>query len=189
METHQNSYAHSIAEKLNSNQNSREIIIEKKWFSARHVVLFMFSFVWNGILLFFYSAMILKQVPLFIYLFTIVHATAGIWMLYTAICGFVNKTVIEANKQHVIIRHSPLPWTGQKTIDKRDIYYFYVAQQIHSNKGTTYITYDVDLITKDNKSITLLKDLDTLAEARCIEQKLETSLTIKNDPVKEEFVS
>jgi hypothetical protein len=173
METHLNILALPIPEKFSITENHQEITIEKKWFSARHITLFIFSLIWNSILLFFFTAMVMGHAPLFVYLFTMFHAIAGSWMLYTAICGFVNKTILQANNQFITVRHSPFPWTRQRKVDRRDIDQVYVTQEIHSNKGITYITYSVHLLTRNNKTLSLLKGLDTLAEARFIEQKLE----------------
>lgn len=185
METHLNILAHPIPEKFSVTENQQEITIEKKWFSARHIILLIFSLIWNSILLFFYTAMVIGQVPLIIYLFTMLHAIAGIWMLYTSICGFVNKTTVQADKHVITVWHSPLPWTRQRTIAKPDIGQLYVTQEIHSNKGITYITYNVHLLARNNKTFSLIKGLDTLAEARFIKQKLEVFLDINDYSVSE----
>jgi hypothetical protein len=189
MEPHPDMYAQSAARQFTLTENALEATIEKRWFNARHVMLFLLAILWNSILAFFYTAILAGQLPVFIYLFTVLHATAGIWMLYTAICGFFNKTVIQADRHSITVRHSPLPWPGQKKLNKRDVCQFYVCQQINSTKGTTYITYDVDVITKNNKVHPLIQGLDTAAEARFIEQKLESYTGIKTYLMREAYVS
>jgi hypothetical protein len=189
MEKNSNKYLLPVPEKFNLNENAREVIIEKKWLSPRHIALCVFALIWNSMLVFFYSAMLMGQVPYFIYLFPILHVAAGIWMLYTSLCGFFNKTIIRADKQQITVRHTPLPWSGQKTVDNQDIHQLYVIQQIKSNRSSTYITYDVQLITKNNKALPLVKGLETAEEARFIEQKLETFLHIENNPVSGAFTS
>jgi hypothetical protein len=170
-------------------ENTGELMIEKKWFSLKDVLLFIFSLIWNGMLMFFYSAMLMGQVPGVFFLFPILHVAAGSWMLYASLCGFFNKTIIRIDMQQVSVRHTPLPWTGQRTIDRRDVRQLYIVQQVRSNKGTTTITYDVQLITKSNKAISLIKGLQQLTEARFIEQKMESFLRIENVPVTGEMAS
>jgi hypothetical protein len=180
MEAHLNIVSHVIYEKFSITENSQAITIEKKWYSTRYVLLFLFSLIWNSFPFVFYPAIVLEQVSLVAYLFLILYAIAGIWMFYSAICGFINKTSIQADKESIRVRHNPLPWTGQRSILKQDIDQVYVVQQIHFNKGTSYITYSVDLLTKYDKTLTLLEGLDTLTEARFIEQKLGNFLATKN---------
>ncbi|MDO1445171.1 hypothetical protein Q0590_02860 [Rhodocytophaga aerolata] len=186
MEAHLNILSHAIAEKFTTTENDQAIFIEKKWYSASYVILLLFSLLWNSFLYFFYTALVIEQVSLAAYLFLMLLVIAGIWIFYAAICGLVNKTTIQADKHSVFVRHTPLPWTGQRTIPKQDIDQVYVVQQIHSNKGTTYIRYSVDLLTRYDQTITLLKGLDTLAEARFIEQKLDTFFATK-DPQSNEM--
>lgn len=183
MRTYINSLALPVPEKLSLTEDSREIIMEKKWFSMAHIGTFLFALFWNSLIFFFYAMMIAGNVSIIILLFPVMHLIAGIWLFYYSICGFFNKTIISANKMEVSIKFTPMPWMGEKLIERSQILQFYIIEQTKKQSGTAVHTYDVQVLIKENKTISLITGLETPGEALFIEKKLEQFLHIENQPV------
>ncbi len=184
MDTFVNTLALSVPQNLNLTEDHREVIIEKKWFSITHLGTLLFAIAWCSFTYFFYQMMIEGNVSIFILLFPILHIMVGIWLLYYAVCGFFNKTVIKANNKEVSIRHTPLPWNNDKIIARQYIQQLFVKERIQTSKATRICTYDVQVILQGNIKISLVKGLETAVEARFIEKKLEHFLKIEDRPVK-----
>ncbi len=177
-----------VPESITFTENNQLLSIEKNWFKPVHIASLVFALMWNGFLGFFYSSLIAGNALLFVYGFTLLHLAAGLWLMYFAVCGLINKTVISTSRREITIKHQPLPWSGNRTIHRNEIEQLFVLQRIHSGKNTTTITYDIQAIISGNKAINLVKGLETPEEAKFIENKIEHFLQIEDKPVKGEFV-
>jgi hypothetical protein len=71
MDTFVNSFVLPVPERFNLAEDHQEVIIEKKWFSIKHLGALLFAFAWSSFTYFFYSMMIEGNVSIFILLFPI----------------------------------------------------------------------------------------------------------------------
>jgi hypothetical protein len=189
METIINSYAMSLPGNFSLSEGSQEIVIEKKWFSIAHLGTLLFALLWNGFTFFFYSLMMAGNVSVIILLFPVLHIMVGLWLLYYSLCGFVNKTIIRANQHELSVRHVPLPWNGDKLIERACIQQLYILEQTKKHRGSIIYSYDVQVVIHNHRNISLIKGLDTPEEALFIEKKIEQFLRIEDRPVEGAYVA
>ncbi|QHT70160.1 hypothetical protein GXP67_27705 [Rhodocytophaga rosea] len=189
METVINSYAMSLPGNFSLSEGSQEIIIEKRWFSIAHLGTLLFALLWNGFTFFFYSLMMSGNVSVIILLFPILHVMVGVWLMYYAICGFFNKTVIKASHQEISVRHVPLPWSGDKLIERACIEQLYILEQTKKHRGSIIYSYDVQVVVHNHSNVSLITGLDTPEEALYIEKKLEQFLRIEDRPVEGAYIA
>jgi hypothetical protein len=184
-----NSYAISLPGNFSLTEGSREIVIEKKWFTLAHLGTLVFALLWNSFTFFFYSLMMAGNVSIIILLFPVLHLMVGIWLMYYAICGFFNKTVIRANQYEISVRHVPLPWNGDKLVERACIQQLYILEQTKKHRGSLIYSYDVQVMILDGRTVCLVKGLDTPEEALFIEKKIEQFLRIEDFPVEGEYAA
>ncbi len=177
---------------LEEDRNSMKII--HKWSNIMGYILLGFSLFWNSIIYFgFISEMLAENVPTFVLFFMTPFIGVGIFIFYFGLANILNTTIISIGYDNVSVKHTPLPWLGNKDIFKHDIKQLYVKQHISKGKNgtsmsySTSISYSVNLIDKDNKDIKLIDSLQTPDEGRFIEQKIEKFLKIQSKPVSGEY--
>ncbi len=137
---------------------------------------------------------LLSLVPL---AFLIIGLVGG----YMALAGVVNKTVIRLGRR-LSIRHGPLPWPGNRTIDAARIRQLYVVRReryrwhrIHDHRHDLHTLREPVLVTwfalravlDDGTSLTLIDRIDDEEEAAWLERAIEQRLGIADQPVRSEF--
>jgi hypothetical protein len=158
----------------------------RRWFSPVYVFLVFFCAIWDGILLMFYGVLTVSGAPLFAFLFPLIHVAVGIGLTYTTLCGFVNRTVVEVDRDDMLtVRHGPLPWPGAASIPIAEIAQIFVTEKRSTSKnGNPSSTYAVNALAKSGRRVTLVKGLlSSLDHALFIEQELERRLRIVDRPV------
>lgn len=182
-----------IPENLDVYEGLSQLTISFKWFKPVYYFTLLFSIVWCGFLLFWYS---MAFGALFsgenegiwiMLLFPLLHVAVGVYLAYYTLCGFLNKTFIEVNSHSLTVRYEPLPWFGARHLMRASVKQLYTIQHVQSSKNGRTITYRVQAITTENKSITLVRDLDTAQHAQFIERKIEQYLGIENQAVEGEY--
>ena len=106
---------------------------------------------------------------------------------YYALTGWFNVTDITATRQDITVKHKPLPWLGNKTINARDIKQLYGKEKVTTNRNSTSVSYEIHVITHSGADTTLVTGLETSQQALFIEQEIEKFLNIKNAPVRGEI--
>jgi hypothetical protein len=120
--------------------------------------------------------------------FPIGHVAVGIGLTYYTIAGFVNRTVIGINQQWLTVAHGPLPWFGNKRIDRTQVSQLYTEEaRSQSSRGNTSFSYQLNTILRDNTKLKLLAGLPSPDVARFVEQTVEEHLHLEDKPVIEEM--
>ena len=105
-------------------------------------------------------------------------------MTYSVLAGFFNRTVIELTREELAVWFEPLPWLGEKTIKTAEIQQFYCKENVtHGKRGSTSYQYELHVITKDNRQVKLLGNIDAPDIALFFEQQLESWMKITDQPV------
>ena len=175
-----------LPEKIEIITGFETITIRRKWMSATAFGLLFFSLFWNGFMVVWMSIAI-SQGTMIMAAFGTLHAGVGIFLAYYTICLFINKTDIEVSSSFLSVTHHPLPWFGKKNIPVHDVSQLFCEKKVTRNKNSTTITYEVHVVTTDNKKKKLLTGLPESDQATFIEKEIETTLGIKNRPVSGEL--
>lgn len=169
--------------------------IIQRWYSAKYIFMAFFCVVWDGFLCFWYSMVLggmgltsmsgggMGGPPLIFALFPLVHVAVGLYLTYSTIAGFVNKTTVELTPGTLAIYFDPLPWPGEKKISTAEIKQLYCKEIHKRSKNGVHYTYNLYAVTQDDRQVQLLSGLDSPELARYFEQQLETWLRIKDQPV------
>jgi hypothetical protein len=158
--------------------------IVRKWFSLKVIPLAIFAMVWDGFLFFWY-ANALEGGSLITILFPLGHVSVGLGITYYVIAGFLNRTYIDVDRGRIQVRHRPIPYFGNKKLRSRDIKQLYAKEKIGSDNNAG--SFEVFVLTKDKKSISLIKGLESDEQALFIEQEIEKYLRLEDVPVKGEL--
>jgi len=166
-----------------------ELEIMVKWRQSSKTFTLLFALFWNAFIGF---MMVLfvglgEFAPL---VFLIPFILAGIYLLYSSIGYLVNTTYITVDDKRLSLEHKPLNFLIQK-----DSYYqpeeveqlFVRKYSVGSTNGKPVYAFAVDLVLKNSKTKTLVKELHSVDYARYIEQEIEHYLKIKDRPVDGEY--
>jgi hypothetical protein len=172
-----------LPEEISFVDSQNGLTIEKKWFEYGRFLQLLFAFIINisaGFalheLIYTKATGILLAGLVAIGIVVCALQIVGLWMLYKAICGFFNTTVITINKSTISIHFKPLPWFGAKTIKRDDIVQFNVIEKDYSDAVLNHVAYQLQVVVKNSDPIFLLKNLDTPEQAQFIEEKIEQFL-------------
>jgi len=155
-----------------------ELSIEKKWRHPLYIVPGLFAIPWIGFVI---AWMMMAPFPM--NLFGLLHGCIGVGFLYFALAGWFNVTHINVNNYSLNIQHKPLWWFGNQTISTSNIKQIYCQLKVHKTKNSESHTYDVFVMTQDDKSVKIVSQLMKKEQALYIEQEIERFLQIENIPV------
>ena len=161
--------------------------IVQRWFSLKYVPMAFFCVAWDAFLCFWYSMAFQGNAPWIFIVFPIVHLAVGIGLTYSTLCGFINRTVLEVSRDELAVWFEPLPWLGEKKLKTVDLKQLYCKEKVINGKNGTTQQYQLYAVTKDDKEIQLLSNLDTPDVAHFFEQQIEGWLKINDRPVVGEY--
>ena len=165
-----------------------ELEITRSWFSPAIFFLAFFCIVWDGFLVFWYGiAFSQADTPWMMIIFPTLHLAVGVGMTYFVLCSFVNRTRIKVSMGQLTVRHGPLPWPGNYTMNSADVEQVYCQSKFHNGKNGGRFTYEVHAVLLDGTKQKLVSGLDDPDQAIFIEQQLEDHLSIKDRRVPGEY--
>jgi len=174
--------------KVRESDTGDGLTLTMSWFSAKTIFMAFFAVFWNGFLVVWYSigfaALAAGETETIVMLvFPVLHVVAGFYIAYAALTGFVNTTTVTVNRSGIEVRHGPLPWPGNKTLDSGEIAQLYVSPRQVSSKNASQIVYDVTAVGPDNREIVLVKGVENDNAAVFMERRIETWLGIEDRQV------
>lgn len=157
----------------------------RKWFGFPIMLMSGFMVFWIGIQFFTYFLITgeFGDATVIIYSFGAIFLLIDVFLFYLLAAGWMNKTDIFVNKQLMEIKHSPVPWMGNKKLDATTLTQFYVHKSVATNDGRTTVTYEVHYLQKGQQSAKLIAGLAEREQAVFIEQKIENYLGIIDVPI------
>jgi hypothetical protein len=176
-----------IPDHITMEQKPEGITFTYRWFSPTYIFLAFFCLVWDGFLLFWYSVAFAQNAPWIMFAFPVLHIATGIGITYYTLAGFYNRTVITVGMGKISIQHTPLPWPGNRTIASEDLIQLYSEQRFIQSNNSTRTTFQLSAISRENRKIKLLSDLNSPDEVRFLEHKIEEQLGMKDRPVEGEL--
>ena len=99
--------------------------------------------------------------------------------LYFSLAKLINTTKIRVTHNAIEVKNGPLPYSKNLMLKKEDVTQFYVTQHRIGHRYYLFATtYQINIILKSDKVITLVKGLYTPKQGRFIENKIEDFLGI-----------
>ena len=86
--------------------SAHELTITYRWFGQRYIVTAVIGLIWTGVTFFIF------QDTSFGFFLICPHSWVGPAMLYYAVAGFFNSTVISVTPKQLTVAHRPLPYYG-----------------------------------------------------------------------------
>ena len=159
-----------------------------RWRNAKAYALAFFCLVWNGFLISWYS-IALTGGDLSALLFPLIHVAVGVGLTYYTLCLLFNTSLIHVDREHLFIKHGPIPWWGGNwDIPVQDIKQLFVKEHRRSNKGRVSYSYGIRVVRKNGTSTTLFNVFSPSSEdMRQLERAIEEQLQITDQPVRGEF--
>lgn len=165
-----------------SDENTR---ISWRWLSPKHLFMILFCMAWDGFLVVWYGiALHVKDPPIPMLVFPLVHVAIGVGLTYSTLAGLLNRTRIEVSRHLLTIRHGPLPWKGNQTLNGRQLKQLYVEESVRSLKRNAQVGYHVMALDQGGNKVRLLSNLEDKDHALFLEQELERHLGIEDAPVR-----
>ncbi len=165
----------------------RDLVIVRRWFSWVYIFLAFFCVIWNGFLAFFYGIIISAGAGFPILLFPALHVAVGLFLTYMTLAGFVNRTTFTVERDHLTVRHGPLPWRGNVDVPTTSLLQLFCTEQVSRSRNGTTTRYSVEGVLRDGSHLKLATALDTREQALFIEQTLEKHLGIQDRRVRSEM--
>lgn len=139
-----------------------ELLLTRRWFHPSLIFLLFFCIAWDGFLIFWYSIAIFGGAKAdgfnwMMILFPICHVAVGVGLTYFVIAGFLNKSTIFLDADLLAVRHGPVPWFGNCTLDTSGI--LGIELDYVSSKDSQP-NYAVSAHADDGKQVVLLRGLN-----------------------------
>ncbi len=166
--------------------SSSELHIKRKWFGLTAIGLTIFCVFWDGFMVVWFGIAI-SQGEWLMAAFGSIHGLVGIGITYVCIAMYVNTTTIHVAWSELTIRHAPLPWRGNRTLNPRDIQQFFVKERIHRNKNGTRSTYELHALSQSGDDHKLVTGLSSSQQALYLEQQIESYLRLRDVPIEGEL--
>lgn len=167
-------------------ESSHGLRLTRRWYHPRYLVLLVVAAFWFGILAMFFRISAAAGAPWFFGLFALLHVAAGVSLLYVALAGLLNSTVVQVDRDDLLtVQHGPLPWTKGASVPGRDLaQVFCVAKVYERNDGPPQRMFSVVAMTRTGERVPLVGGLITdVDHALYLEQVLEKYLRIPDRPV------
>ena len=159
-------------------QDGSTLILSKPWRSADLLFLGFFTVFWDGIIGFMLVMALAQGETEALILLATPHTWIGVGLAYYVVAMAVNRTTLRAGEQFFTVRHGPLPWFGNRCLERSDIEQFYVVEAgVRVNRQARWTLSVIDATGLGRTAIRMLKSPD---EARWLEYQLEQHMGIKN---------
>jgi hypothetical protein len=161
-------------------EGSGRFSVRWRWFSAGALIMIPFTLFWNGILLGMGVGVSdgLKHPERLLLGLAVPHVWIGFALAYATVASLLNRTEITLEEAHLVVRHGPLPWLGNRRIPVGELEQLFVVER--RSRGTRY---ELCALLRDGKKKVLLSGLDSEDKARFLEARLEAVLGIVDRPV------
>ncbi len=160
-----------------------DLVITRRWLSPKYIFLLFFCVFWDGFLFFWYSNAVRGGAPLAAVLFPLLHVGVGVFLTYTTLAGFLNRTRVSVNPAELRIRHYPLPWPGNRVVQRQELEQLFCREKVsHGKHGANY-TYNLEAVMAGGRREELVRGLDKPEDALFLEQKIEGYLGIADKRV------
>ena len=173
----------ALPDKFHLREDHEGLEISWRWFGLGAVFLVFFAIAWNSFLVFWYAMAVGGRAPWIMFVFPLIHVAVGVTIGYTAIAQLFNRTRIRVTFRDLIVDHAPLPWRGNRRVERAGIEQLYGKMKVSHGKNGTTTTYTLWMRIRDGKQTQLIGSGLEEEQILALEQKLEAALQIADVPV------
>lgn len=134
-------------------ESQEHLVLRYRWLDISFALIACFALVWNSIMFFGFGEQIQRRGLHLADLAISGHALIGLILIYVAVAGALNRTVIELSSGNLSIRHSPIPWRGNLVIPLSEIQRVYCAHRCHRSKGRDFNTFALHAVLRDARMV------------------------------------
>ena len=181
--------------------SAERFALTRRWFNFTYFFMAFFTVAWNAFLLVWYSIALKPGSPWIMAVFPIAHVAVGLFLIYSTITGFVNRTVLSLDGEgldsegnpyrsmpsvkprFLTVKHGPLPWPGNLALPCDEVEQLFTREQITRTRNGSTTTYEVHARLRGGVTRKLIASLPNADQALFIEQQLERRLGIVDEPV------
>ena len=161
----------------------RDLVLVRRWFAWRHIFILFFCIAWDSFLVTWYTAAFRPHAPLILKLFPLPHLVIGVIITYSTLAGLLNSTKVTLNTGGLSIKHYPLPWLGDKVLQRRELSQLFCEEKRDYNRHGPQYSYTLSAVMPGGKKLKLISGMDEPEDALFVEQKIEGFLGIADRPV------
>ncbi len=164
--------------------------ISWRWFKTSHLVMLFFSIGWDSFFVFlYYSVLSEADISLAVIFFSLGHVAVGLALTYASLGNLMNRTTVEVSRDHLRIRHGPLPWVGNLDAVGRKYTQLYGVEKTSGGEDNKTLVYDLKAMERSGKTVTLITELSHRDQVVYLEQTLERCLGIEDAPIEGEVAT
>lgn len=164
------------------------LLLRWSWLNKQIIPPTIFTFIWGALV----SPIILGGLLAFllgdwseVVFFAAPLLAITLSLVYYLLVTYLNKTSVVVDDAHVSVKHGPLPWLRNKNIDATQVIQAYTKQVFPQRNRK--VQYEVYVILKNGEHVQLLSGLNTPEHALFVEQEIEHTLGIEDQPVRGEY--
>jgi len=164
-------------------ENDSALVLTRGWWSAsRHLLSLVLALTADaGIFIFAWAFGWTMRPDLYVY--AAIYLLVALLINYYAVVMAINKTTIRVALQEISIVNGPLPWQGCITMPIREIRMLSWDEDNAHPRRSTITTYSICAFKQGGERHGLLKDINSVDEARFLEQEMTRFLGIKEAAV------
>lgn len=173
-----------LPDRVSLKETMHGIEIQRRWFTPVALFLVFFCIVWDGFLLFWYTAaMAGPGTPWAVKMLPLVHVAVGVAVTYTTLATLINTTRVLVDRGQVEVSHGPIPWLGNVTMQAAKLDQLFCKEKITRGKNGPHYSYEVWTALQDGSAKKLVAAGLDKEQAIFIEQEIEHALGIKDRAV------
>ncbi len=155
-------------------------VLRRRWLSPMHFGLLFFCIAWDSFLVFWYGIAFSTDAPWIMKVFPIAHVAVGVGLTYSVLAGFLNRTTVRIEEGRLEVRHGPLPWVGNTSLEVAGLRSVYVTSKTTtSSQGRATVKQAVVADTDAAAEVSLL-ELEDSTQAEFVAAAVAEHLGLPN---------
>ncbi|MCC6406574.1 MAG: hypothetical protein IT453_05390, partial [Planctomycetes bacterium] len=152
-----------------------------KWYKPLAWLVVGFMVVFDAIVYVVYARLIEDRTPWVAWVPLSVFGIAALALSYFTVAMFTNTTRITATREHLGVRHGPLPWPGRRALASADVVRVYTRRRASDPDDPARFDHDLWVELRDEREIRLLRGAFDAQTTGFLEQELARTLRLPRE--------